>query len=447
MNGYIVYGIIISLSATSLVSLIPRERAGRYASIVGSIVTLLFSIYLLIHGGYQNSWFYGDRLSLGLVFIISLTYFLAVLHSTVCLRDIRRFYLPPNYYWVLLALFALSMILAVSSPNIGYAWFWLETSTIVSASLILVERGKSHVESAWRYILIASAGLGIALLSVILFGWSTGTFVWLNTSILRGAELVGVLSLLGFGAKAGLFPIHTWLPDAHGTAPSPVSAMLSGALLPSALLVYFRIFSIVDSELLFHLTVIMGLLTLWVAGLLMIPQTRFKRLLAYSSMDVMGIATVGIGATFINPGVMRYVLILFLAHALAKSSLFFLAGMFKRMGMESISQIKGLVKFPLLAASLIVGALTVTGAPPFPMFFGEFGILVSVAGNIYILLSLLGGILTSFLALNYHILKMLFGNGDRKMYDLRYLTVPLVITFLIILLSIFLYYHIWRWFS
>ncbi|NPA75463.1 MAG: NADH-quinone oxidoreductase subunit E, partial [Euryarchaeota archaeon] len=406
----------------------------------------LFSLSLYMHGYYYNDWFYGDSITLGMLVVITLTYLLAVLHSIVCLKDVKKFYLAPHYYWVLLSLFALSMVLAVSSPNIGYAWFWLESSTIISAALILVERRKEHVESAWRYILIASAGLGMALLSVIIFGWATGTFIWVNTTVTRGVELIGVLALLGFGAKAGLFPVHTWLPDAHGTAPSPVSAMLSGALLPSALVVYYRIFTLLHSELLFHLTVIVGLMTLWIAAFLMLSQKRLKRLLAYSSMDVMGIATVGIGISFVAPGVMHYVLILFLAHALGKSSLFLAAGVLKRMGYEELSQIKNLTASPVFALGILMSALTVTGAPPFPMFFGEFGILLSIASYVYAFAALLGGILLSFLALNYHVLKMLFNREDAGVHvDLKHSAVPFAAAIGTVLLTAIIYASMWGW--
>ncbi len=446
MIGYFVYGIIIPLSLTVLLSLIPKKIVGMIANVVGAGLVFAFSLIIFSNGAIHCSCFYLDTLSLGMILVISLTYLLAVLHSLVCLKDIRRFYLPEHYYWALLALFALTMVLAVSSPNMGYAWFWLEASTIVSAALILVERGKSHVESAWRYILIASAGLGMALLSVVLFGWATGGFIWVDAHVNTAVKLIGVLALLGFGAKAGLFPVHTWLPDAHGTAPSPVSAMLSGSLLPSALIVYYRIFNVLHSIFLFYFTLAIGILTLWIAAFLMLSQVRLKRLLAYSSMDVMGIATVGIALSYFSPGVMYYVLILFVAHALGKSVLFFIAGVLKRMGYQEIVGIKNLGASPLIAFSTVVGAMTVTGAPPFPMFFGEFGIVMGLSSHIYAFVALLGGIILSFLSLNYHALRILFNReNDGIEVDLAHSVVPFAGAMAIIAISFILYFWIEGW--
>ncbi len=446
MAGYFVYGIIVPLSLTVLLSLIPKKIVGMIANVVGAGLVFLFSLIIFLNGAIQCSCFYLDTLSLGMILVISITYLLAVLHSLVCLKDIRRFYLPEHYYWALLALFALTMVLAVSTPNIGYAWFWLEASTIVSAALILVERGKSHVESAWRYILIASAGLGMALLSVVLFGWATGGFIWVDAHVNTAVKLIGVLALLGFGAKAGLFPVHTWLPDAHGTAPSPVSAMLSGSLLPSALIVYYRIFNVLHSIFLFYLTLAIGILTLWIAAFLMLSQVRLKRLLAYSSMDVMGIATVGIALSYLSPGVMDYVLILFVAHALGKSVLFLIAGVLRRMGYREIGSIKNLGASPVIAFSTVVGAMTVTGAPPFPMFFGEFGIVMGLSSHIYAFAALLGGIILSFLSLNYHALRILFNReNDGIEVDLAHSAVPFAGALAIISLSFILYFWIAGW--
>jgi hydrogenase-4 component F len=222
--------------------------------------------------------------------------------------------------------------------------------------------------------------------------------------------------------------------------------MLSGALLPSALVVYYRMFTVLHSELLFHLTVIVGLLTLWVAAFLMIAQKKLKRLLAYSSMDVMGIATVGIGMSFVEPGIMRYVLILFTAHALGKSALFLSAGVLKRMGYRDIADVKNLASSPLTGFAVVVGALTVTGAPPFPMFFGEFGIVLSLSGHTLAFMALLGGILLSFLALNYHILRMLFDREQEKMHiGLKHSAVPLTAALSAILLSFLIYFSIRGW--
>ena len=444
----LIYLIIISIESASLISLFKNQKIGAIANIVSSVISFMLSIWLiLLPEGIINSWFYVDFITKVMFMVITTTYMLAALHTFVCICMIKNYYLPPYYYWLFLAIFALTMILAVSSINIGSAWFWLELSTIVSATLILLEHGKNQVESAWRYLLIASVGLGIALFSVILFEWSTGSLVWYNAVVTRGTTLIGILALLGFGTKTGLFPMHTWLPDAHGTAPAPVSGMLSGALLPSALIVYYRIYTVLNSVTLFYLTLTIGILTLWVASLLMIAQKRTKRLLAYSSMDVMGIATVGIALTMYRQNLIYYVLIIFAAHALGKSSLFLATGTLKRMGYDKIRDIRNLVSSSkLLSTAILISAFTVTGAPPFAMFFGEFGVLLGF-GQLYIALGFfLTGIFVSFLALNYHVLHMLFGKerGDLPKIPLRNSIIPFGAAISVFILTFWIYIWIWR---
>ncbi len=452
---WVVYGILAFPGVASLISLSKQWKLGAASTLFASFISLILSLYLFFQGNFSTSWFYVDFVSRAMLLVISTTFIMGSFHAYFCMDKMKEFFLKPNYYWLLLNLFALTMYLAVTTPSLGYGWMWLEASTVVSAALIIVERGKSHIESAWRYIIIASTGLGMALLAIIIYGRVSGNLLWIHQSELAtGALLVGVLGLLGFGTKVGLFPMHTWLPDAHGTAPSPVSAMLSGALLPSALIVFYRLYGIVWSETLFTITLVFGILTVIVAGTMIISQKKFKRLLAYSSMDVMGIATVGIALTYYSSYAIIYVLIVFGIHALAKSSLFLMAGTLKRRGLEDVDKIRSLIrKSPAMAFTAVVSALTVTGAPPFGMFIGEIGIL-SVLAKIphlsWLAFSfLLLGILLSFLGLNYWILKMVFPEEDEDLslnLKAKDVSVPLLGSFFMLGLTVLIYsWLIWGW--
>ena len=447
MQGFqILYLIFGSVLLASLLSMLKNNMLAISVNVIASSIAVSASICLLIIPGFRTSWAYMDMASKSMFVIITMVYLFSSLHANICMRNIRRFFIPANYGWALLSGFVLTMLLAVSSPSLAYAWLWLEASTIISASLILLEREKTHVESAWRYLLIASSGLAIALFSVILYGRLAGTFMWPDNSISKGAFLVGSLALIGFGTKAGLFPVHTWLPDAHGTAPSPVSALLSGALLPSSLIVFYRVYGVMQSPSLFYLTSAIGILTVWVAAVLMISQKRIKRLFAYSSMDVMGISTVGIALTYFYPDAIYFVLMIFIAHAMAKSSLFFAAGTLKRHGMEEMGQIRNLMaSSKSLSFAVLISGLTVTGAPPFAMFFGELGIFVLLVSQPWIFLFLILGIMLSFLAFNYHAVSMLFSSGEAKeRIGLVESAVPFGISIASLFLVIFLY--LWRWF-
>ncbi len=445
MDAYtVIYGIFASLLAASLISLVKSERVAFLSIVLFASTSFLLSLLLFEFPTVHNSWSYVDYPAKMLLLTINSVFLIAALHSHFCLSNIKNFNFSPNYYYSLLSGFALSMALAVTSPSLGYAWLWLEASTIISAALILIEKDKKHVESAWRYLLIASSGLGIAFLSIVLFGRATGTLLWFNANIQWGAFLIGSLSLVGFGTKAGLFPMHGWLPDAHGTAPSPVSALLSGALLPSSLIIYYRIFTLTHSLPLFYLTSAVGIATVWVAAILMVSQKYTKRLLAYSSMDVMGIATVGIALTQFYPNAIDYVLLIFLAHGISKSILFLSAGTLKRYGLEKIEDINDLIRSsPYLAFAVLISALTVTGAPPFAVFFGEFGIFVSLVHFPILFVSLLIGVFLSFAALNYHAISMLFQGEKTEIIKFSHSAVPFF-SALCSLILIFL--AIWGWF-
>ena len=444
MQEMVIYSIFGVIFAASLISLVKNDTLATLANILASSTSLVLSTYLLLMPDFNNSWLYVDFVTKTMFVVVTMLYLFSSLHANVCMRNIRRFFISPNYGWSLLAGFVLTMLLAVSTPSLGYAWLWLEASTVISATLILMEKEKSHVESAWRYVIIASSGLAIALFSIILYGEITGGFTWVNAEIPRGALLVGSLALIGFGTKAGLFPMHTWLPDAHGTAPSPVSALLSGALLPSSLIVFYRIYGVMHSLPLFYLTAILGILTVWIASLLMISQKRTKRLFAYSSMDVMGIATVGISLTYFNPNTIYFVLVVFLAHAFGKSALFLSAGTLKRHGKEEIWEIKNLMgSSRTLSFAILVSALTVTGTPPFAMFFGEFGIFVTLISHPWLFFFLISGVLLSFLSLNYHAVSMLFSDGERFEIRISETIVPFGISIASLFLIIVIYF--WGW--
>ncbi len=358
-----------------------------------------------------------DPLSDTLIVVTAALYALSATASRYSLPMMRRFFLPDRLYWGLLSAFALTITLAAASMDLGYAWMWLEASTVISAALILVEGEKACIEGAWRYLLIASTGLSIGLLAVVVAIKATGTsyvpyFSFHDTVI---ADAVAGLALVGFGTKVGLFPMHAWLPDAHGTAPAPVSAMLSGALLPAALVVYARVMSACVSSgahKVVPVTVTVGALTTLVAALLLTVQRNLKRAFAYSSMDVMGIATAGFGASVYDPGLVGPLMALVAVHALGKACLFYTAGVLHRYhGVKKLGEASGLGRSaPGLALGAVLGALAVTGAPPFATFPAEVRTLADLAANEPVQATLLGtGMVIAFLVLNAKVLRMVSG--------------------------------------
>ena len=244
-------------------------------------------------------------------------------------------------YFALLNLFGWTMLLVPLASDFGTLWVAVELTTIVSALLVAIDRTDAALEASWKYVLIASCGLGIALLSIIVL-YATGTQVLGTAYVPRFARflvhghalsrdairLSFVLAVVGFGTKVGFVPTHTWLPDAHSEAPAPVSAMLSGALLASAFYAILRFFQVAvaagQRSFAEHVLIVFGAISLIAASLFVLRQRNFKRLLAYSSIEHMGVIALGIG--FGAPLAVAGALLHVITHASAKGLAFFGAG-------------------------------------------------------------------------------------------------------------------------
>ncbi len=301
----------------------------------------------------------------------------------------RRFYLGMN-------VFAWSMICAPLVNGLALLWIAVEITTVVSALLVALNDTDGAIEAAWKYVLIASSGLGIALLATI-FMYYAGAQV-LGESydlafdpLVRGAgalpatplRLAFVLAVVGYGTKVGLFPVHTWLPDAHAEAPTPVSALLSGSLLAVsfyAILRYYQI-AVVALGPRFPQTVLLvfGVLSLLLAALYLVEQRDIKRLLAYSSVEHMGILAIGV--SFGAPIAMSGVLLHVLAHAAAKGNAFMGAGVLvRKFGTKELARMRdGLRLLPWSGPMFLIAVLALSAMPPFGLFRSEFQI---VAGGL-----------------------------------------------------------------
>jgi hydrogenase-4 component F len=222
--------------------------------------------------------------------------------------------------------------------------------------------------------------------------------------------LIGILlGLVGFGTKAGIFPMHTWLPDVHGKAPAPVSAIFSGVLLPVALYAMARLIQIFPVTTVRLFSLILGILTVSVAALMITVQTNYKRMFAYSSMENMGVILIGFSLG--GYGLLGAVIII-ISHGLAKSAVFFLTGdILGSLHTTDMNKINGLLqRLPKTAAALFLAAMAVTGAPPFAIFVGElfiFSALVAQYGWVLSVVVLLF-LAIAFIALNFRVGKMIF---------------------------------------
>ena len=276
--------------------------------------------------------------------------------------------------------------------NMAGLWVALEVTTILAALLVRLQGTEASLEAAWKYILIASCGLAIGLIGVVvLYASGTGSLGahyapdWaaymaiahrLDPDALRLAFL---LALIGFGTKMGLAPMHTWLPDAHGAGPTPTSAMLSGVLLSDALYVIVRFTSIANAAfgpgMTRHLFFIVGLLSLFVGAFFLLRQRDIKRMLAYSSIEHMGIVACGLafGARIAVVGALLHVV----NHAATKALAFFGAGrLAARFDTREIGGITGGVAvLPVSGTLFALAGLALAGMPPFGAFRSELMIL------------------------------------------------------------------------
>lgn len=295
-------------------------------------------------------------------------------------------------FGTLLCAFLFAMSLALVADNLGLMWVAVEATTITTAFLVGLRGGRSALEAAWKYVVLGSVGVAIAFLGVVLLYAASRTtgepsLSWVG--LLADAhhldpQLVkvgGALAALGFATKAGLAPMHSWLPDAHSQAPAPVSGLMSGVLLSVAFYAILRVQAITDAalgpELMRTLLVAAGLGSLGVTAALVVTQRDYKRLLAYSSIEHMGLMALGAAAG--GQLAIAAVLLHVLGHGLVKSSMFVLAGrILGHVGSHHVADVRNLLRTrPDLGAPFLLGAAALLGFPPFVTFFTEVAIIVA----------------------------------------------------------------------
>lgn len=300
-------------------------------------------------------------------------------------------------YGALTAAFLAAMVVAVCANNIGVIWIAIEATTVITAFLVGHRRTRGALEATWKYVVICSVGIAIAFLGTVLLYYAAEhagapAAAALNLDVLTTrasglnpdiARLAGGLLLIGYGAKVGLFPFHTWLADAHSQAPAPVSALMSGVLLSVAFSVLIRIKPIIDTAagptFLRSWLLVIGLATLVVAALMLTVTPDIKRMLAYSSMENMGL--IAIAAAAGTPLAIAALLLHVLAHGIGKTVLFLASGQLQAAhNSTAINDINAVIRRSrLIGVSLAVGVLVLLGLPPFAMFASELAIVRSLA--------------------------------------------------------------------
>jgi hydrogenase-4 component F len=296
-------------------------------------------------------------------------------------------------YYAFFGLFASLMLAALETGNLGLLFVLVEASTLASAALVGIEGRSRSLEAAWKYVIISSLGVTIALAGTLFLFYSgsalhlgsnlglTWPYLFAHAYALapQPLRLAFLLAVVGYGTKVGLAPMHTWLPDAHAEAPSPASAMLSAALLNAGMYAIIRFLAIAHARLggTYPRAVLLsfGFASIVIGALFMVRRGNFKRLFAYSSVEQMGIIAVALGFG----GVLGLygALLQMLNHALAKSVLFLSSGdVSLRYKTREASQVSGLMAaIPVTGGALLLASFAVLGSPPFGLFLSELTIV------------------------------------------------------------------------
>ena len=438
MSPAIVVAVILlsPLAAAAGCQLIRSPRVAEYLNLAASAIVFLAVLRLLpiaLDGPYTllRGYLLVDPLGAWVLLSVAAVYLLASLYAIGYMRALHA---PGRLhrFYALFAGFALTMLLGPLMNNIGVYWIAIELTTLVSTFLVGFEKTRESIEAAWKYIVVVSAGISLALLGIILYYWG-GSLILGPTYALTWATLRSVapnlnptialtaflLVFIGFGTKVGLAPMHTWLPDAHSEGPAPVSAMLSGALLNTAMIGIVRFIQVTDAVRLGALprtvVVAIGALSLAIAALFITRQTDVKRLMAYSSVEHMGVMTLGFG--FGGPLGVAGALYHMLNHSLSKSLMFFGSGnAMHAFHSKRIGRIHHVLSvMPIAGVLWLAGAVAITGAPPFGLFLSEFTILrAGLAGPnawaVFVMLALLVVIFVGFLN---HFRAMYFGENPQ----------------------------------
>lgn len=400
--------LLLPLAAALVCLVAPKRPVMEAATLVSAAGILAGSALLVLRELSGAKLVYGyltaDALTAWFLPLLGVVCFLASLHSIGYLRGdarqvnggdkgVKKRYL---LYYVLWNLFAGTMVLLLLSQNLGVLWIAMDATTLASAFLVWYHDRPETLEAAWKYVLITSVGSLLALLGtfLVVFAVPAGagpTLDWAALMQLAGRmspavlQLGFLLVLLGYGTKAGYAPMHTWLPDAHSQAPSPVSALLSGAEINCAVyaIMRFRALAVTGLGPMFpsRLLLVFGLFSLALAAFFLLVQKDYKRMLAYSSIEHMGIIAVGLGLG--GPLALLGALWQVFNHGVAKAVVFLTSGnIMLKYRTTSIGGVKGLLRvMPLTGSMLLLGGLALAGLPPFGPFLSEFSIFSAAFGT------------------------------------------------------------------
>ncbi len=444
-----------------LLALWPAYRSGAWINVLACALSFGAAVGLVVHRPESGAFLLVDDLNSVFVLLNSFVAFTtAVFSATYIAHEVesgRLTGLNLRAYHAMYQVLLFAMTLALVSNNLGVMWVAIEVATLSTVLMVGLYRTPEAIEAAWKYFMLGSVGIALALFGTILVymaaqpvvGEGQDGMVW-SVLVTRAAQfdpallnLAFVFLLLGYGTKVGLSPLNAWLPDAHAEGPTPISAVLSGLLLNVALyaVLRFKMLLAANPAALAPgpLLMSMGLASLLIAGVMLYRRRDIKRLFAYSSIEHMGLIAFafGIGGPLANfAGLLHMVM-----HSLTKSAIFFAVGHVAQVkGTQKLSEIRGLTtSHPALGWSLVIGTLAIAGLPPGGVFMSEFLLVTSTFEQPFPLmllaLPLVVGLLIAFGALMLKLSAIAFGAPSPGTAPVKASYLPMVVHLALVLMA------------
>jgi hydrogenase-4 component F len=418
--------------AAALLALLPGYWLSARLNVLATLLTFLAALSLFFERPPVGPYILVDDLNNVFIVLTTFVGFTTSMFSASYIEhELETGRLTPaflRFYHAMYQVLMFAMNLALVTNNIGVMWVGIELATLTTVLMVGIYRTHEALEAAWKYFILGSVGIALALFGTILIYMAAAPTIGVGPNAMVWTDLVAhaasfdpallnlafVFLLLGYGTKIGLVPLHAWLPDAHAEGPTPISAVLSGLLLNLALyaLLRFKILLAANPNALAPgpLMISMGLFSLLFGAFMLYRRRDIKRMFAYSSIEHMGIVTFafGIGGPLANfAGLLHMTL-----HSLTKSAIFFAVGDISQVkGTQKIADIGGLTETnPVLGWGLVLGVVAIAGLPPLGIFTSEFLVVSSTfAREPLLALPLVLGLLVAIGALFLHLNSVAFG--------------------------------------
>ena len=448
----------LPLITAAVLAVLPSYRLSAALNVAAAFAAFVASVSLFVSAPAPDAYILIDDLNVVFIVLNTFVGFTAsVFSATYIAHEIETGRLTAThlrFYHAMYQFLLFSMNLALIANNIGLMWVAIEMATLTTVLMVGIYRTQAAIEAAWKYFILGSVGIALALFGTILIymaaqpvvGEGVPAMLW--TNLIDHApqfeptllDLAFVFLLLGYGTKVGLAPLHAWLPDAHAEGPTPISAVLSGLLLNVALYAVLRFKLLLDANARAlapgPLMATLGLVSVVFAAFMLYRRRDVKRMFAYSSIEHMGIIVFafGVGGPLANFAALLHMAM----HSLTKSAIFYTVGQIAQVkGTQQIAEIRGLtVTHPLLGWSLVFGVFAIVGLPPMGVFMSEFLIVSSTFSRApWLALVLAFGVLVALGALVLRMQGMAFGAPAGSTAPAKASSLPIFAHFALVLVA------------